>query len=89
MRTYCLKLFVALVTTAFVAGSTAAGAQETDKVVAKVNGYNITTKEVALASDDLRPQLEKVPANFRFAFIVEYLIERHLLAQEAVKAKYD
>lgn len=87
MRTYCLKLVLALVTTAFVAGSTAAGAQETEKAVAKVNGYNITTKEIALASDDLRPQLEKVPANFRFAFIVEYLIERHLLAQEAVKAK--
>lgn len=87
MRTYCFKLFLALVTTAFVVGSTTAGAQETDKVVAKVNGYNITVKEIALASDDLRPQLEKVPANFRFAFIVEYLIERHLLAQEAVKAK--
>ena len=64
-----------------------ASAQEVDKIIAKVNGYNITTSEVALASDDLRPQLEQVPANFRFAFIVEYLIERHLLAQEAVKAK--
>ncbi len=86
MRTFCLKLAMALVTTAFVAGSTVASAQDAEKVVAKVNGYNITTKEIALASDDLRPQLEKVPANFRFAFIVEYLIERHLLAQEAVKA---
>ncbi len=87
MRMFCLKLGFALVATALVAGSTSAGAQGADKVIAKVNGYNITTKEVALASDDLRPQLEKVPANFRFAFIVEYLIERHLLAQEAVKAK--
>ncbi len=87
MRTFCLKLVLGLATTAFVAGSITAGAQEVDKIIAKVNGYNITTSEVALASDDLRPQLEKVPANFRFAFIVEYLIERHLLAQEAVKAK--
>jgi len=87
MRTFCLKLVLALATTALVAGSMSAGAQEADKVIAKVNGYNITTKEIALASDDLRPQLEKVPANFRFAFIVEYLIERHLLAQEAVRAK--
>jgi peptidyl-prolyl cis-trans isomerase C len=87
MRTFCLKLVLALATTAFVAGSMTAGAQEVDKIIAKVNGYNITTSEVALASDDLRPQLEQVPANFRFAFIVEYLIERHLLAQEAVKAK--
>lgn len=87
MRTFCLKLVLALATTAFAAGSMTASAQEVDKIIAKVNGYNITTSEVALASDDLRPQLEKVPANFRFAFIVEYLIERHLLAQEAVKAK--
>lgn len=87
MRTFCLKLVLALATTALVAGSMSAGAQDTDRVIAKVNDYNITTKEIALASDDLRPQLEKVPANFRFAFIVEYLIERHLLAQEAVKAK--
>ncbi len=86
MRTFCLKLVLTLATTAFVAGSISAGAQETDKVIANVNGYNITTKEVALASDDLRPQLEKVPANFRFAFVVEYLVERHLLAQEAVRA---
>ena len=87
MRTFCLKLVLALATTALVAGSISARAQDSDKVIAKVNGYNITTKEVALASDDLRPQLEKVPANYRFAFVVEYLIERHLLAQEAVKAK--
>jgi len=87
MRTICLKLVFALATTALVAGPMSAGAQETDKVIAKVNDYNITTREVALASDDLRPQLEKVPANFRFAFVVEYLIERHLLAQEAVKVK--
>lgn len=87
MRTFRLKLGLALLMTAVAAGSMTASAQEADKIVAKVNGYNITTKEIALASDDLRPQLEKVPANFRFAFIVEYLIERHLLAQEAVKAK--
>lgn len=71
----------------YVCVAPASYAQETSKVVATVNGYNITVKEIELASDDLRPQLEQVPANFRFAFIVEYLIERHLLAQEAVKAK--
>ena len=52
MRTFCLKLVLALATTALVAGSIPAGAQDADKVIAKVNGYNITTKEVALASDE-------------------------------------
>jgi peptidyl-prolyl cis-trans isomerase C len=87
MKTSSLKLMVALAVAACVAVSASVGAQETSKVVAKVNGYNITAKEIALAADDLRPQLEQVPANFRFAFIVEYLIERHLLAQEAVRSK--
>ena len=72
---------------AFAAGPAPSFAQEGDKVIAVVNGYNITVKEAELATDDLRPQLEQVPANLRFAFVIEYLIERHLLAQEAVKEK--
>lgn len=55
------------------------------KVVATVNGYEITASEVQLAADDILPQITEVPANLRFPFVVEYLIERHLLAQAAVK----
>src|SRR5690606_23548801 len=55
-----------------------------DPVVAKVNGYEIKASEVKLAADDL-PQLSEVPPQLRYAFVVEYLVERHLLAQEAVK----
>ena len=54
-------------------------------VVATVNGYAIRANEVQLAADDILPQLSEVPANLRFPFVVEYLIERHLLAQAAVK----
>ena len=60
-------------------------ARAEDRVVAKVNGHDITVKEVSLAADDILPQLANVPANLRFAFVVEYLVERHLLAQAAVK----
>lgn len=82
------KLKYTLTAIALLAFTGVASAQDGEsKVVAKVNGYNITAKEIALASDDLRPQLEQVPANLRFAFVVEYLIERHLLAQEALKNK--
>lgn len=82
-----LKIRTSLAALVLVAFSGVAAAQGTgpDKAVARVNGYNITVKEVELASDDLRPQLEQIPANLRFAFVVEYLIERHLLAQEALK----
>ena len=65
-----------------LAGATAA---EENKVLAKVNGHEITTKEVELAADDVLPQLKDLPPRLRFPFLVEYLVERHLLAQLAVK----
>jgi peptidyl-prolyl cis-trans isomerase C len=61
------------------------GSGQTSTVVASVNGYDITASEVQLAADDILPQLGEVPANLRFPFVVEYLIERHLLAQAAVE----
>jgi peptidyl-prolyl cis-trans isomerase C len=62
-----------------------AAASADSTVVATVNGYEITASEVRLAADDILPQLGEVPANLRFPFVVEYLMERHLLAQAAVK----
>jgi peptidyl-prolyl cis-trans isomerase C len=58
---------------------------QTSTVVASVNGYDITASEIQLAADDILPQLGEVPPNLRFPFVVEYLIERHLLAQAAVE----
>jgi peptidyl-prolyl cis-trans isomerase C len=54
------------------------------RVVARVNGHDITVREIEIAADDLGGQLPEIPANMRYPFIVEYLIERHLLAQAAV-----
>jgi peptidyl-prolyl cis-trans isomerase C len=65
-----------------------AAASADSTVVATVNGYEITASEVRLAADDIMPQLGEVPANLRFPFVVEYLMERHLLAQAAVKEGY-
>jgi peptidyl-prolyl cis-trans isomerase C len=62
-----------------------AGASADSQVVATVNGYAITAQEVQLAADDILPHLSEVPAHLRFPFVVEYLMERHLLAQAAVK----
>ena len=56
-----------------------------NKVLAIVNGHKITTKEVKLAADDILPNLADVPAKLRYSFIIEYLIERHLLAQQAIR----
>ncbi len=57
-----------------------------DPVIARINGYEILTSEVVLAADELLPQLGNIPAGARYPFVVQYLIERHLLAQAAVQA---
>ncbi len=56
-----------------------------DTVVVRVNGYNITANEVKLAMEEIAAQLVDVPPKMRYPLIIEYLIERHLLAQKALK----
>jgi peptidyl-prolyl cis-trans isomerase C len=53
--------------------------------VAVVNGYEIKTSEVRMAFDDVIGQLPNIPPKLRYPFVVEFLIERHLLAQLASK----
>jgi len=60
-------------------------APKDDKVVAIVNGHEIRVSEVQMATDDIIGQLPDLPPKLRYPFVVEYLIERHLLAQLAVK----
>ena len=60
-------------------------ATKEDKVVAVVNGHEIKVSEVQMATDDIIGQLPDLPPKLRYPFVVEYLIERHLLAQFAVK----
>ncbi|MFT3988008.1 peptidylprolyl isomerase [Aestuariivirga sp.] len=56
-----------------------------DKTIAIVNGHEIKISEVQMATDDIIGQLPDLPPKLRYPFVVEYLIERHLLAQLAVK----
>jgi peptidyl-prolyl cis-trans isomerase C len=56
-----------------------------NKTVAVVNGYEIKTSEVRMAFDDVIGQLPNIPAKLRYPFVVEFLVERHLLAQLASK----
>ena len=75
--------------TGFLGASMATGgkAQEIkdDKVVAIVNGHEIKISEVQMATDDIIGQLPDLPPKLRYPFVVEFLVERHLLAQLAVK----
>jgi peptidyl-prolyl cis-trans isomerase C len=56
-----------------------------DKTVAVVNGHEIKVSEVTIAAEDILGQLPDIPPKLRYPYIVEYLVERHLLAQAAVK----
>ena len=67
------------------AQDTAAPLTGQDTTVATVNGYEIKTSEVRMAFDDVISQLPNMPAKLRFPFVVEFLIERHLIAQVAAK----
>ena len=75
---------VGLVAASVMLGGTAAKSQE-DKVLVIINGHEIRTSEVELAAEDIALQLSELPAKLRFPFLIEYLVERHLLAQAAVK----
>lgn len=88
------KLFLASAIACSVAGFGAltsgptlaqTAAKKENKVLAIINGHKITTKEVKLAADDILPHLSNVPPKSRYPFIVEYLIERRLLAQQAIR----
>lgn len=80
----CLRSLVLVAALALPASGLMAQ-EGASKVVAKVNGHEITAQEVELAADDVLPQLQEVPPRLRFPFLVEYLVERHLLAQLAVQ----
>ena len=58
-----------------------------DTVVAKVNGQPITEAELSFAEAEIGSELAGVPAESRRRVLTEYLIEAHLMADSAEKAK--
>ena len=58
-----------------------------ETVVAKVNGQDITEAELTFAEAEIGQELAGVPAESRRRVLTEYLIEAHLMADSAEKAK--
>ncbi|CAN5399694.1 peptidylprolyl isomerase [soil metagenome] len=81
---FTLKLSAMALVAAVFAAPAMAQTKE-DKVVAVVNGHEIKTSEVEMAAEDILGQLPDLPSKLRYPYIVEYLVERHLVAQAAVK----
>src|ERR671914_642121 len=82
MKTFGTMILLAVSALALVQ---APSAQAEDKVVVVINGHEIKTSEVEIAAEDIALQLGDLPAKLRYPFLIEYLVERHLLAQAAVK----
>lgn len=77
--------FAALSAVSFMLLTPAMAQTKEDKTVAVVNGHEIKVSEVEMAAEDILGQLPDIPPKLRYPYIVEYLVERHLLAQAAVK----
>ena len=73
-------LVLTVCATAFVAASLAL-AQE--RVVAKVNGKDITETDMRLAEAEIGNELGNLPAETRRRVLLEYLIENQLFAEAA------
>lgn len=70
------------------AASPAAGATPgDDPVLARIDGAEIRRSDLAIAAESLPPQYRQIPMQMLYAPLLNQLIDRKLLAQEADKAK--
>jgi peptidyl-prolyl cis-trans isomerase C len=74
-----LSLGLALVATPVLA--------QADKVIARVDGINITEREIALATEDLGERLAQLPDERKRDEVVNYLVDLKLGAKAAAAAK--
>lgn len=79
--TIILGLAIAVIT------MTASALKAENKVVAKVNGTEITEQDMTYAETEMFNQLVNVPKDARRKVLVEYLIETQLLAAAGKEAK--
>lgn len=80
-------LFALIAAVSFTSMTAISPVQAEDKVVARVDGKDITEAQIDLADNDIGAELSNVPADQKRAVLLEFLIEHQLLANEAEKAK--
>lgn len=76
-----IALFIALAGSAPVPFITAAAAQ--DKVVATINGKNITDADLAVADSEIGQDMGSIPADQKRMSLLEFLIDNQLFADAA------
>lgn len=80
--------FALLAASVFAVHATSAVAQDaSDKVVATVDGKNITEADMKLAEGEIGSELAQLPADVKRRALAEYLIDNQLFANAAETAK--
>jgi peptidyl-prolyl cis-trans isomerase C len=64
-----------------------AGAQDADKIVARVNGLDIKASDVAIAEEDIGANLAQVPPESRREYLTSYLTDMTLVSKAAEARK--
>lgn len=82
---HALRLAILVIGGALALGPAAAKAE--DKVLAKVNGYEIKETDLKYAEAEVGPQLAEMPAEKRKRLLLEFIIEMRLFAGAADEAK--
>ena len=64
-----------------------AGAQDADKIIARVDGTDIKASDVAIAEEDIGSNLAQVPPESRREYLMSYLTDMTLVARAAEARK--
>jgi len=64
-----------------------AGAQDADKIIARVNGIDIKASDIAIAEEDIGANLAQVPAESRREYLTSYLTDMTLVSKAAEARK--
>jgi peptidyl-prolyl cis-trans isomerase C len=86
MRTRLIPIVCAALLAALAlpfALSPRAGAQDADKIVARVNGNDIKASDIAIAEEDIGANLAQMPAESRREYLTAYLTDMALVAKAA------
>jgi len=78
---------LAMLSLGFVLAAAAPAFAQQDKVVAKVDGIEITESELALAADDLGERTAQMPEERKREELINYLVDLKLGARAATAAK--
>jgi peptidyl-prolyl cis-trans isomerase C len=83
-RSLFMRLIGALAVAAFLAApSVAARAQDSNPVVARVNGVDIHQSDLAIAQEEIGPNMPSLPPDKQREYLITYLADVVMLAQAA------